>query len=103
MRWQTEWQQRFGHGGAWGLSCVYGNGQSGVALSLCRRSPKVVGGGAMAGAAERALWSALAECSGDSALAVAARGGCPACMEMAKAVSRYRFATAVQKWWAAER
>jgi hypothetical protein len=24
-------------------------------------------------------------------------------MEMAKAVSRYRFAAAVQKWWAAER
>ncbi|MEW6156583.1 MAG: hypothetical protein AB1813_04085 [Verrucomicrobiota bacterium] len=67
---------------------AYGNGQSGVALALCHRSPKAVGGGTMGGAAESGLWSALAERSGNSALAVPACVECPTRMEMAKAVSR---------------
>ncbi|MEW6160291.1 MAG: hypothetical protein AB1813_22890 [Verrucomicrobiota bacterium] len=36
-----------------GLCDAHGNGQSGVALTLCHRSPKMLGGGAMV-----ALWSA---------------------------------------------
>ncbi|MEW6159514.1 MAG: hypothetical protein AB1813_18965 [Verrucomicrobiota bacterium] len=57
-----------------------------------------------AGAAERLvvlssapLWSALAERSGDSALAAPTCDGLVGVYEMAKAVSRWRFATAVQK------
>ncbi|MEW6161368.1 MAG: hypothetical protein AB1813_28400, partial [Verrucomicrobiota bacterium] len=59
-----------------GLSDAYGDGQSGVALTLCHRSPKVVGDGARLVALQTAaLWSALAERSDDSALAAPACGG----------------------------